>query len=285
MQGGAVFGEKDGAAAGETERDPVPLPCRKRRHTPPLPPSPRADRPVSDRGPRHRDGRFPPKGAREGAPQPLARGRVCFHGVVPFGVDAHGGLFLLLGKEHYGQDAGKWSAFAGRPERTDADPIVTAAREAHEESAGVLGDPWSLAEEIRRRGVVVVCGRGTHYALQIPCSAFVPASFRGARFALETALGRGCPYAPTLEKRDVDWFYVGSDGALGRDVCLRRGFREDLPCIVYSIRSALRGAVQGVVPSPSLPAVPALLPSPPHSDALPLPPTGDPASSSSFIGK
>lgn len=67
-------------------------------------------------------------------------------GVLPYAL-INNETYFLLGKESTGGDQDTWSFFCGGREEQDASNKMAACREAHEESAGVLGK----TEEIARK--------------------------------------------------------------------------------------------------------------------------------------
>jgi len=83
------------------------------------------------------------------------------------------------------RDGGKWSDFGGGREKGET-PRETAAREAYEESMGLLGrSPYHLRRKLKRfivsnerrgrggRG----CGRGRIYFLKMKYDPFVPKTY------------------------------------------------------------------------------------------------------------
>lgn len=159
-----------------------------------------------------------------------------FAGVLPYGYNQAGCLFLLLAKEKFGRDAGLWSGFAGRPEEFDGgDALMTAAREGFEESCGLLGTKDDLATTILPKYAhVVKVPTGQHYLLPMQHSTYLPYMFKGAQAALTAA--RNLPpetYSAFLEKTAIRWF---SEQEL-KDApgCLRPGFQEDLPVFMNFI--------------------------------------------------
>lgn len=150
--------------------------------------------------------------------------RQLFAGVVPFSFAPDGTLVLLLGREEFGSERGKWSGFAGRPEPYDASRLVTAAREAAEESCGILGTPTELEALLSSFAIEVPVRTGTHFLLPIPFSEFIRVSFDGVRAIVRAATR--AEYAPSLEKNAVGWFsreFIRTH----RDY-LRVGMREDI---------------------------------------------------------
>ena len=171
-----------------------------------------------------------------------------FAGVLPYGRDGEGRVHVLLGREAHGRDAGKWSAFAGRPEaRLDAaSPLLTAAREAHEESCGLLGSRRALEELLQHRRVTRIdSATGVHYLLPMQYSLFLPLAFAGVREAMVTvANGQNFPRSDVrarfFEKDAVRWFTLDE---CARDPAsplqLRPGFAADFALLRAALERAL----------------------------------------------
>ena len=154
-----------------------------------------------------------------------ARGRSpLFVGVVPFSFAPDGAVLLLLGREEFGRESGKWSGFAGRPEAGDVSIEAAAAREAVEESCGLLGTCEELEELLTSVALPVHVHTGVHFLLPIPYSEFIRVSFNGARALLRAATSAA--YAPSLEKNAVAWFSHALIRA--NPHCLRAGMRADI---------------------------------------------------------
>lgn len=84
-------------------------------------------------------------------------------GVVPY-VEMKGrGVFFLLQQMSEGSRAGKLCDFGGRREEWDADAYDTAARELCEETAGLFGDPESLARRLRDEAAVRILNHRGKY--------------------------------------------------------------------------------------------------------------------------
>ena len=147
-----------------------------------------------------------------------------FVGVVPFSFAQDGTALLLLGREEFGREAGKWSGFAGRPEAVDASIEEAAAREAAEESCGLLGTREELKELLEHVALPVHVRSGVHFLLPIPYSEFIRVSFNGVRTLLRAATST--TYAPSLEKNAVAWF--SRDFIQAHPECLRAGMRADI---------------------------------------------------------
>ena len=162
-----------------------------------------------------------------------------FAGVVPFAVDDTGQCVLLLAREAFGRDKGRWSGFAGRPEpgESASSPEATAAREASEESCGLLGTPAALERLLPAYGRRVdTPSGGVHFLLPFPYFPFAPYAFQGMRALLEAASGGGGGGAkvPCLEKDCVEWV-PARDRCGGRP--LRAGFARDLPLLLSEIET------------------------------------------------
>ena len=187
-------------------------------------------------------------------PRRRGEGSVAFAGVVPFAV-YNGALHFLLAREAFGPHRGQWSGFAGGPEPTDgADVLDTAAREASEESGGLLGTAEDLAGFLRRRGHRVDVAGGTHFLLPFPYSAFFPVQFRGVRAQMTAIVSSRDGYHPCVEKDAVRWM---SDAELrgvhtATDVRFRAGFAADLPALLAAASVAV------AVPAPVALTVPAV---------------------------
>ena len=93
-----------------------------------------------------------------------------YAGVIPMTPDA---MSMLLGKE---AATGEWSDFGGGPDENET-PELTAAREAHEESLGLLGSP----DRIRERIVLLSGGVGHHYVMEVSMDATLPRRFAQKR--------------------------------------------------------------------------------------------------------
>jgi 8-oxo-dGTP pyrophosphatase MutT (NUDIX family) len=68
-----------------------------------------------------------------------------YAGVLPWTIDPKGRLWILLGRESDGPEAGKWSDFGGGVEAKDHSTLEAAFREMNEESMGLLKPPESKA--------------------------------------------------------------------------------------------------------------------------------------------
>ena len=166
---------------------------------------------------------------------PPPRRRRLFAGVVPYGFDATNKLYLLLGREAGGRDAGCWSAFAGSPEfgQDEGDEVRTAAREAHEESLGVLGSMDTLHFLLQSKARVDT-PTGTHFLLQLPYNSYMSITFDGVREALGRAAA-GRTHMRTFFEKDRMFWFAAADCVVPGLVRLRSGFGEDLPRIIACI--------------------------------------------------
>lgn len=78
-------------------------------------------------------------------------------GILPYHIGATGEVRVLLGKERESQ---RWCDFGGRRDDVDAHRAETAAREAWEESRGVLGTTPSLLKRLAGANTLVNDVRG-----------------------------------------------------------------------------------------------------------------------------
>ena len=185
-----------------------------------------------------------------------------FGGVLPYAHDAAGGVHLLLGREHWGREAGAWSGFAGKCEACDrGDPVRTAAREAFEEACGLLGSVEDLMAILPARATPFAAPNGTHYLLPFQLNGFLPVQFAGAQAAVRAAAASPAAAGRFLEKDAVAWFALvdlladgGGSGAAAPGesgtaaasergelprIPLRGGFRADLGAIAVAIAAAI----------------------------------------------
>ena len=164
-----------------------------------------------------------------------------FAGVLPYAHDAAGEVHLLLGREHWGKEAGAWSGFAGKCEACDGgDALRTAAREAFEESCGMLGSLEDLCNILAARAGVFRAATGTHYLLPFQLNAYLPVMFQGVQAAIRTAAGGAANRF--LEKDAVAWYSLAGlrNGECG--ILLRGGFRADLDDLARAILPATRAS-------------------------------------------
>jgi hypothetical protein len=160
-------------------------------------------------------------------------------GVVPFALHPDtGAVWLLIGREAFGRDRGTWSAFAGgKPHRhrstfrsdahAERHDVFHAAREAFEESAGVLGGLDALQAHITASGRRVHAGCAI-FVVPIHWQPGLPAVFLGVRQAVAASVAdaTGERYSPFLEKDALEWVPLE---AIPPHLPLRRSFAEDLP--------------------------------------------------------
>jgi 8-oxo-dGTP pyrophosphatase MutT (NUDIX family) len=140
-----------------------------------------------------------------------------YAGIVPFAIE-NGTPALLLGREHFGRDAGKWAAFGGGVNRGEA--IMDAAvREGHEETCGLYGDAEALRAQI---AIQVALGYSTHYMVPVPYDPDVNTRFQALRGEFLPTTPGG--YSPFLEKDEVTWVRRGGL----RRLPLRRQFMDDV---------------------------------------------------------
>jgi predicted NUDIX family NTP pyrophosphohydrolase len=193
-----------------------------------------------------------------------------FCGVVPFAVAQDGAACLLLAREAYGRDKQLWSAFAGRVDATEADvdPETIAAREAHEESMGMLGSAADLASALRVHAVRMDVAAGVHFLLALPFDGDLPQRFANLRARALAAAPSPDHYSPFLEKDQVAWVRV--DRVRRSGLRYRRGFWLDLDRVCKGV---VEHAARVVVPLVSPPRPPPLPPLPPGPDPFATPPT------------
>ncbi len=80
-------------------------------------------------------------------PQKIRKAKA-YAGVLPWTVDPKGRLWILLGRESAGPEAGKWSDFGGGVEPKDRSTLAAAWREMGEESMGLLNGSGEDSEKI-----------------------------------------------------------------------------------------------------------------------------------------
>ena len=158
-----------------------------------------------------------------------------FAGVVPYAYDSQGLLYLLLGRERWGREEGLWSGFAGRVEsREEGAPLLTAAREAFEESSGILGSEAELLAMLPARASLLPVRNGVHYLLPFQFNRFLPSMFAGVQAAIRACVAAAAPppaAAHFLEKSAVAWVLTTEL----RPSDLRAGFRDDISRIIAHI--------------------------------------------------
>ena len=159
-----------------------------------------------------------------------------FGGVLPYAYDAAGAVHFLLGREHWGREAGAWSGFAGKCEACDAgDPVRTAAREAFEECCGLLGSAEDLAALLPARATLFAAPNGTHYLLPFQLNGFIPVMFAGAQAAVSAAAAGAATARRFMEKDAVAWFPLAGLVSDSAGIHLRAGFRADLGDIAKAL--------------------------------------------------
>jgi 8-oxo-dGTP pyrophosphatase MutT (NUDIX family) len=103
-----------------------------------------------------------------------------YAGVLPYAVTPdNAGLVILLGKGH--SQAGwsgsrKWSDFGGRVDEGEPS-LKAAARECHEESAGLLGSAQEIEGWVKSRGTMMRVSGGATYLLPMHYDAALPDYF------------------------------------------------------------------------------------------------------------
>jgi len=198
---------------------------------------------------------------------------VRYAGVLPYAHDARTGrIAVLLGEEDgSGSDAGLWSDFGGIVDASDASVRDAAAREAYEESMGLLGaSPAAIAERLSERRALDIWspprgptdpgGRGRVYLLRMqwPPGAQWEAAFDGVRAYVMRAVAHAIrPEEHTassshprqvawpegfMEKRRVRW--VPLDDSTIQRVKMRSFFRD-------STWPALRARAAAAIPRSS----------------------------------
>lgn len=81
--------------------------------------------------------------------------RIRHAGILPWMLTEDNTPIFLLGYESTWSGVGKWSEFGGKPERDDPDLYYSAAREAYEESMGMLGSIEYIFDNINKREAFV----------------------------------------------------------------------------------------------------------------------------------
>ncbi|AVK77575.1 hypothetical protein pmac_cds_887 [Pandoravirus macleodensis] len=151
-----------------------------------------------------------------------------YAGVLPWArVSDTGEIVILLGQERFEpgwRDGGRWSDFGGGTEPDmDRDRIEAAAREAYEETMGMLGSRVEIEAALR---AAAQAGRlqearspkgASVFLLEVPYDAALPRQFARVRaYALEAAAARdktgttgghlcATPAKGYYEKRAVEW--------------------------------------------------------------------------------
>nr|UDO46941.1 NUDIX hydrolase domain-like motif-containing protein [Pandoravirus massiliensis] len=151
-----------------------------------------------------------------------------YAGVLPWArVPGTGEVVVLLGQERFEpgwRDGGRWSDFGGGTEPdVDRDPIEAAAREAYEETMGMLGSRAEVETALRAAAQAGRLHRARSpkgasvFLWEVPYDPMLPIQFARVRaYALEAAAahdkagaacGRSCatPAKGYYEKRAVEW--------------------------------------------------------------------------------
>ncbi|AVK76556.1 hypothetical protein pneo_cds_949 [Pandoravirus neocaledonia] len=151
-----------------------------------------------------------------------------YAGVLPWArVPDTGEVVVLLGQERFEpgwRDGGRWSDFGGGTEpAVDRDRIEAAAREAYEETMGMLGSRAEIEAALRAAAEAGGLGEARSpkgasvFLWEVPYDAALPRQFARVRaYALEAAAardktdttgGRLCatPAKGYYEKRAVEW--------------------------------------------------------------------------------
>jgi hypothetical protein len=162
-----------------------------------------------------------------------------FAGVLPYAYDHEQRLHFLLARELYGRERGSWSGFAGGIQARDGTLLRSAAREAFEESSGLLGSSDVLAQLLATNGKEIVVTAGVHFLLPIQYNQYLPFMFSGVQDAINCAVkgtaacGR---YSPLLEKDQLRWF-VEDELCVPGKWSFRRGFLDDVPFLLAGVKS------------------------------------------------
>lgn len=168
-----------------------------------------------------------------------------YAGVLPFAIDRDGRVWLLLGQEQKSRNPRaslRWSDFGGTIDR-DERVLDAAAREAFEESMGLLGTAEELVERLAHCTTVrTTNNRGAHYLMQIYLEPALPLMFnRFYHYAQISALAANSELPSTRagfwEKVRAAWLPLDS---LEQQVHLRAEFAQDL----VSLKSALLAHAQ-----------------------------------------
>lgn len=160
-----------------------------------------------------------------------------FAGVLPYAYDREGRIHLLIAREAFGRDKGKWSSFAGGIDAKDRSmPIQTAAREAYEESMGLLGPRETLVEALERSAIKIQVENGVQYLLQIQLMPLLSESFQGVRAMFRAVNGTTTTdgYSPFLEKDEIAW--IALDRIRRSGLRFRYGFWRDIDRIQDALR-------------------------------------------------
>jgi len=156
-----------------------------------------------------------------------------YAGVLPYAFDEYGEVWLLLGQERECRNAHtsrRWSDFGGMLDNDP--PMHAAAREAYEESMGLLGGPGDLIKHIsHRESIRGAHGQGVHYCLEMQLDRTLPIIFeRFYRYACDSAERSRAELpgasAGMWEKIAMEWIPLRT---IEKSCALRREFAKDLP--------------------------------------------------------
>ena len=170
-----------------------------------------------------------------------------YAGVLPFAVDENGSIWVLLGQEHAsGNERAslRWSDFGGHIDRGET-PLQAAAREAFEESMGLLGSAHDIERQLiaqRAPQVRTRDKRGVHFLLCIALDHTIVRAFNAFRYYANMSSLAGNAPLPAMnkgfwEKVRAGWFPLH---ALESSVSLRYEFLLDF----VALRAALQRAAQ-----------------------------------------
>lgn len=130
----------------------------------------------------------------------------------------------------------RWSDFGGHVDRGES-LLQAAAREAYEESMGLLGTAQQVEEELRAQRAPQIRtknARGAHFLLRVRFDHTLPRAFNAFRhYAQTSALAAGTNALPAQEngfweKVRCAWVPLNS---VEREVTLRHEFFQDLPVL------------------------------------------------------
>ena len=158
-----------------------------------------------------------------------------FAGILPYAKDARGRLHVLLGREAFGYDKGRWSGFAGRYDRLEESPVDVAAREGFEESMGLLGTSRYLKQQLQRVGTAVPVPNGVHFLLPVAYDPELPALFESVRTSMTRQGVDVTQYAVRFEKDRLHWTPFLHSQFI-HAVPLRTGFDKHIPGLQNILR-------------------------------------------------
>ena len=149
-------------------------------------------------------------------------------GILPYAVQVSQGesilLFLLsrerLGIESGNKDKGKWSDFGGG-RHVNETIVEAAAREAYEESGGLLGSEEALREAVDNAPLMLQASGGYYtFLVKIPYDKLLPVYFKGFHTMIETNFpGLVAEDNGFFEKDQLKWLTL--DGILSGTVPIR----------------------------------------------------------------